>query len=142
MLLPTCVLSKCADKLQRMDSTQVGSNIRRVGRVQLLVEVLQRVQRMLNKSDQERYTAGFAPYVQGHAGQYVYHMKAEETDAHLQRIGEFMHQLLVELKPIYATEPVYQVLERVFGEHFRLEQQKRGEHTQPGLERNQPAVSG
>jgi hypothetical protein len=110
-------------KLQRMDSTQVGSNIRRVGRVQLLVEVLQRVQRMLNKSDQERYTAGFAPYVQGHAGQYVYHMKAEETDAHLQRIGEFMHQLLVELKPIYATEPVYQVLERVFGEHFRLEQQ-------------------
>ena len=110
-------------KLQRMDSTQVGSNIRRIGRVQLLVEVLQRVQRMLNKSDQERYTAGFAPYVQGHAGQYVYHMKTEETDAHLQRIGEFMHQLLVELKPIYATEPVYLVLERVFGEHFRLEQQ-------------------
>jgi hypothetical protein len=110
-------------KLQRMDSTQVGSNIRRIGRVQLLVEVLQRVQRMLNKSDQERYTAGFAPYVQGHAGQYVYHMKTEETDAHLQRIGEFMHQLLVELKPIYATEPVYQVLRRVFGEHFRLEQQ-------------------
>jgi hypothetical protein len=110
-------------KLQRMDSTQVGSNIRRIGRVQLLVEMLQRVQRMLNKSDQERYTAGFAPYVQGHAGQYVYHMKTEETDAHLQRIGEFMHQLLVELKPIYATEPVYQVLRRVFGEHFRLEQQ-------------------
>jgi hypothetical protein len=110
-------------KLQRMDSTQVGSNIRRIGRVQLLVEVLQRVQRMLNKSDQERYTAGFAPYVQGHAGQYVYHMKTEETDAHLQRIGEFMHQLLVELKPIYATEPVYQVLGRVFGEHFQLEQQ-------------------
>jgi hypothetical protein len=106
-----------------MDSTQVGSNIRRIGRVQLLVEVLQRVQRMLNKSDQERYTAGFAPYVQGHAGQYVYHMKTEETDAHLQRIGEFMHQLLVELKPVYATEPVYQVLERVFGEHFQLEQQ-------------------
>jgi hypothetical protein len=110
-------------KLQRMDSTQVGSNIRRIGRVQLLVEVLQRVQRMLNKSDQERYTAGFAPYVQGHAGQYVYHMKTEETDAHLQRIGEFMQRLLVELQPLYATEPVYQVLERVFGEHFRLEQQ-------------------
>jgi len=110
-------------KLQRMDSTQVGSNIRRIGRVQLLVEVLQRVQRMLNKSDQERYTADFEPYVQGHAGQYVYHMKTEETDAHLQRIGEFMHQLLVELKPIYVTEPVYLMLERVFGEHFRLEQQ-------------------
>jgi hypothetical protein len=110
-------------KLQRMDSTQVASNIRRVGRVQLLVEVLQRVQRMLNKSDQERYAADFAPYVQGHAGHYVYHMKTEETEAHLQRIGEFMQRLLVELKPVYADEPVYQVLGRIFGEHFQLEQQ-------------------
>ena len=110
-------------KLQRMDSTQVASNIRRMGRVQLLVEVLQRVERMLNESDQEHYAADFAPYLQGHAGQYVYHMKAEETDAHLQRIGEFMQRLLVELQPVYAAEPVYQVLERVFGEHFQLEQQ-------------------
>ena len=110
-------------KLQRMDSTQVASNIRRIGRVQLLVEVLQRVQRMLNESDQERYAADFAPYVQGHAGQYVYHMKTEETETHLQRIGEFMQRLLVELQKVYAAEPVYQVLERVFGEHFRLEQQ-------------------
>jgi hypothetical protein len=109
-------------KLQRMDSTQVASNIRRIGRVQLLVEVLQRVQRMLNESDQERYAADFAPYVQGHAGQYVYHMKTEETEAHLQRIGEFMQRLLVELQRVYAAESVYQVLERVFGEHFRLEQ--------------------
>jgi hypothetical protein len=109
--------------LQRMDSTQVASNIRRVGRVQLLVEVLQRVQRMLNKSDQERYAADFAPYVQGHAGQYVYHMQTEETEVRLQRIGEFMQRLLVELKPVYAAEPVYQVLGRVFGEHFQLEQQ-------------------
>ena len=108
---------------QRMDSTQLASNIRRMGRVQLLVEVLQRVQRMLNESDQVRYAADFAPYVQGHAGQYVYHMKTEETDTHLQRIGEFMHQLLVELKPVYAAEPIYQVLGRVFGEHFQLEQQ-------------------
>jgi len=34
-----------------------------------------------------------------------------------------MQRLLIELQPLYATEPVYQVLERVFGEHFRLEQQ-------------------
>src|SRR4030065_2468032 len=40
---------------QRMDSTLVASNIRQLGRVQLLVEVVQRVQRMLNEGDQERY---------------------------------------------------------------------------------------
>ncbi|MBU4446911.1 hypothetical protein KJ656_17820 [bacterium] len=51
-----------------VDSTQVASNIRRMGRVQLLVEVLQRVQRMLNEVDQERYAEAFAPYLKGHAG--------------------------------------------------------------------------
>ena len=53
---------------QRIDSTLVASNIRRMGRVKLLVEVLQRVQRILNLSDQEHYAADFTPYLQGHAG--------------------------------------------------------------------------
>ena len=48
--------------LQRMDSTQVGSNIRQMGRLQLLVEILQRVQRMLNPGDQTHYSEAFAPY--------------------------------------------------------------------------------
>ena len=37
---------------QRMDSTQIGSDIRQYSRLQLLVEVLQRVNRMLNVDDQ------------------------------------------------------------------------------------------
>ncbi|MEA2079390.1 MAG: transposase, partial [Pseudomonadota bacterium] len=55
---------------QRMDSTFVASNIRKMGRLQLLVEVLQRVNRMLNESDQEKYSEVFGPYLNGHAGQY------------------------------------------------------------------------
>jgi len=107
--------------IQRMDSTMVGSNIQKVGRLQLLVEVLQRVHRMLKKKDQRHYAEAFAPYLQGHAGQYVYHLKREEFPGHIQRIGEFMQRLLSELKEGYGTDPVYQVLERVFHEHFRLE---------------------
>jgi len=108
---------------QRMDSTQVASNIRHMGRVQLLVEVLQRVHRMLNEADQERYAEAFAPYLRGHSGQYVYHMQPKEIGTHLQRIGEFMQRLLVELKAGYADEPIYQVLARVFGEHFQVQNQ-------------------
>ena len=107
---------------QRMDSTQIASNIRMVGRLQLLVEVLQRVYRMLTEKDQEVYAEPFAPFTRGHAGQYVYHLKGQETDEHLQRIGELMQRLLVELQPGYGQEPVYQVLERVFGEHFKVEE--------------------
>ena len=109
---------------QRMDSFQIASNIRQMGRVQLLVEVLQRVERMLNAADQERFAADFAPYLKGHAGHYVYRMKGEEVAPHLQRIGEFMGRLLDELQPAYGEEPVYQVLVRVFGEHFRFAEAK------------------
>jgi hypothetical protein len=103
---------------QRMDSTLIASNIRQLGRVQLLVEVLQRVHRMLTDEEKTRYSEMFAPYVKGHAGQYVYHMKREEIDEHLQAIGEMMQFLLRELKTEYSEEPIYQVLARVFGEHF------------------------
>jgi hypothetical protein len=108
---------------QRMDSTQIASNIRTMSRLQLLVEVLQRVHRMLTEEDQGHYAEVFAPYIQGHAGQYVYHIKGEDTSKHLQKIGEFMQGLLDELQASYAQEPVYEMFERVFGEHFRVAEQ-------------------
>ena len=107
---------------QRMDSTQIASNIREIGRLQLLVEVFQRVHRMLTEEDQVQYAEVFAPYIQGHAGQYVYHLKGQDTSEHLQKIGELMQRLLTELQPSYGQEPVYQMFERVFGEHFQLKE--------------------
>jgi hypothetical protein len=109
---------------QRMDSTQVSSNIREMSRLQLLVEVLQRAHRMLTEVDQTHYTEAFEPYLKGHAGQYVYHIKGKDTSEHLQKIGEFMHRLLVELRATYAATSGYQVLKRVFSEHFRLEERE------------------
>jgi hypothetical protein len=38
---------------QRMDSTQIASNMREMSRLQLLVEILQRVHRMLKEEDQK-----------------------------------------------------------------------------------------
>jgi hypothetical protein len=105
------------DKL-RMDSTQIASNIRRMSRLQLLVEVLQRVHRVLAEGDQARYAADFAAYLQGSSGQYVYHLKGEETGPHLERIGQLMQRLLDELAPAYGNEEVYQILDRVFQEQF------------------------
>lgn len=109
------------DKL-RMDSTLIASNIRKTTRLQLLVEVLQRVHRMLDEVDQQRYADDFAPYLKGSSGQYVYRIKGEEYDEHIQRTGELMHKLLGELPLPYAHEPAYQVLQRVFKEHFVTEE--------------------
>jgi len=109
---------------QRMDSTMLASNIRQMGRVQLLVTVLQRVHRMLSEADRQRYADLLAPYLKGHAGQYVYRLKKDELPSHLQRIGEVMQQLLADLEADYGQEPTYRVLARVFSEHFRQEPER------------------
>ena len=40
---------------------------------------------------------------------------------HLHKIGELMKLLLADLPTNYGDEPVYQVMKRVFEEHFRVE---------------------
>ena len=106
----------------RMDSTLIAGNIREMSRLQLLVEVLQRVYRMLSEEEQQQYAEEFEPYVKGSSGQYIYRIKGQDSQAHLQQIGELMQQLLAELPDTYADEPAYQVLERVFAEHFSVSQ--------------------
>ena len=105
----------------RMDSTQIASNICDTTRLRLLVEVLQRTHRMLDAVDQEHYVEAFAPYLKGKAGQYAYRVKADESGTHLDRIGILMHRLVDELAGKYGDEHSYQILKRVFDEHFVLE---------------------
>jgi hypothetical protein len=109
------------DKL-RMDSSQIASNIRQMSRLQLLVEVAQRMHRLLNDEEQARYATDFAPYVQGTAGQYTYRVKYGETGPHIERIGLLMQQLLAELASAHGETSVYQMLWRVFHEHFVVEE--------------------
>jgi len=118
---------------QRVDSTQIASNIREMSRLQLLVEVLQRVHRMLSKEDRERWEAEFAPYVKGTSGQYTYRLKGEGAHRpHLEAIGELMARLVKELAGDYGEHETYRTLKRVFSEHFR--QREEGTHPKDGQE--------
>ena len=109
------------DKL-RMDSTMIASNIRKMTRLQLLVEVLQCAHRMLDETDQRRYAEAFEPYLKGSSGQYVYRLKGKDVPEHLQRIGKLMDRLVDELATDYSDKPAYRVLQRVFQEHFVVEE--------------------
>jgi hypothetical protein len=105
---------------QRMDSVLISSNIRQFTRLQLLVEVVQRVWRMLTARDQAYYSEVFEPYCQGTAGQYCYRLKAEEVAEHLAAVGQVMEHLLRELEVRYTDQPTYRMLRRVFDEHYVL----------------------
>jgi len=107
--------------MQRMDSTQIASNIVSASRLQLLVEAVQRVERILSEADRARLSETFAPYIKDSAGHYTYRVKGKEAQQeHLQKLGQTIHALLQELKSAYAAETAYQVLERIFTENFNL----------------------
>lgn len=103
----------------RMDSFQIGSNIREMSRLQLLVEVIQRMAGSLSELDRERYKELLAPYLKGNSGQYIYRLKAGEGQSHLEAAGQVMRQFVRELAGRYAEESAYWVLQRVYEEHFK-----------------------
>lgn len=113
---------------QRMDSTQVASNILDSSRLQLAAECIQRLARLLTEEDQTRYAALLEPYLRDTTNQYVYRIKGKaEVQAHLEEIGQVLAQLLQEGKARYGEEPFFAVAQRFLDENFRVE----GEHSQP-----------
>jgi len=107
--------------VQRMDSTQIASNILDASRLHLLVEGIQRLHRILPQEEQERLQEWFSPYVQDTAGHYAYRVKGKEaTQEHLERVGRALWELLCELKPAYEGQEIYGVVARLFGEHFQV----------------------
>src|SRR5512142_740760 len=113
---------------QRMDSTQIASNIVIMSRLQLTVEAIQRLDRLLSEADRQRYADLVAPYVSETAGHYVYRVKGHSaTDAQLQAVGQTLYQLLQAMADAYGQELAYQVAARLFAEQYRVE----AETTQP-----------
>ncbi|MEM7134680.1 MAG: hypothetical protein AAF702_50930 [Chloroflexota bacterium] len=106
---------------QRMDSTQIASDIRKYSRLQLVVEVLQRVERMLTPDDKIRHEELLAPYCKGKSSHYIYRLQSNEYESNLAAIGPVMYELVNALSTDYGDEPTYEMLVRVFGEHFILE---------------------
>lgn len=112
-------LSIKSDKL-RMDSTQIASNIYRYGRIELLVEILQRTHRMLSEKDRRRFDELITPYLETDGYSYTYRMQNKDVGTKLDEIGQVMAILVTELAADYGTETAYEQLVRVFHDHFRL----------------------
>ena len=111
--------------MQRMDSTQIASNIVTASRLQLMVESLQRVERMLTAEDKQQYAEKFTPYIRDSAGHFAYRVKGKEAiEEHMIQIGETMQALICDLHEHYQEESAFKVMERLFGENFILEDKK------------------
>ncbi len=111
-------------KVQRMDSSQILSNIADLSRLELLIEAIQRLHRILSQEDQEKYREIFVPYIKQGAGQYTYRIRGKEAVwQHIEQVGIVLHDLLGKLAS-YQAEPVYQMAQRFFEENFKWVEQQ------------------
>jgi hypothetical protein len=110
--------------LQRMDSTQIQSNIRNMSRIQLLVEMIHRLHRILSNEDGEKYSEHFFIYIKTSALQFTYRLKRDEAKTRLVEIGEDLAFFIDQLKNGYQKRTAYKNLVRVFNEHYCYEKEK------------------
>ena len=109
--------------LQRMDSTMVQSNIRKMSRLQLLVEIIHRFFRMLSEEERKEHEQLFAGYVKEDSLHYCYRVNRDEIDGLLMHIGKDLSAMLEHFEKAHGDEKAYQQAFRVFSEHFHFDQE-------------------
>lgn len=103
---------------QRMDSTQVLSNLSRMTRLELLVAVLQTVYRGLPEEMQARWGERWAVYLKGRPHQVCYKIPAAEVDGHLVTIGRELDAVEEELARQLEEGEVLDLIRRVLAEQY------------------------
>jgi hypothetical protein len=103
---------------QRMDSTQVLSNLARMTRLELLVAVVQAVHEQLPQPTQERWGARWASYLEGRPHQVCYKIPAAEVEGHLTTIGEELCAVETELAEQAPGSEALGLVQRVLEEQY------------------------
>ncbi len=107
--------------IQRTDSFQAASNLRKFGRLQFLVEVLNRVYRELTEGDRRRYSDLFSEYVVKTSSQYVYRLKPEDMPSRLTSIAHVYRRIKEEIIGRYEPGDIHRIFNRVYTEQFIVE---------------------
>jgi hypothetical protein len=113
---------KLNTKMQRMDSTMIGSSIKQMSRLELIAKVLQNFYRDLPEAEQLHWKERLAEYIEEEADHIAYQLKRVEVEEHLHKLGG----LLFELHRYYENQPEisklksYQHLGRLLLEQYDI----------------------
>lgn len=106
---------------QRMDSTQVLSDLAQMTRLELLVAVLQKVYKQLPALAQERWQKRWAPYLEGRPHEVCYRIAADEVEEHLVAIGRELCAVEVALSQQGSKNEALGLVHRVLEEQYEKE---------------------
>ncbi len=115
---------KLKTNIQRIDSVMASSNIRSYSRLQLLIEVLIRLWRILDAEDKKLFQSKFSNYVVQSSGQYIYKMQSVELPREITQIAEIYQFCQENILSKYQETSFYQIFERIYTEHFTVFENK------------------
>ena len=115
---------KLKTNIQRTDSFMAASNIRNYSRLQLLIEMVIRIYRVLSDEDKQQFSEKFQAYINKSSGQYLYHLKAADLPHELEKMGQLYQWIDENLSATYADFDIFKIFERVYTEHFTVVAEK------------------
>jgi len=104
---------------ERMDSSQLLSNLAKMNRLELLVAVVQAVHQQLPESVDGDWAERWSSYLEGRPHQVCYKIPSRETEEHLETIGRGLcavERILVEEAP---ESSVLALVRRVLEEQYK-----------------------
>ena len=106
--------------IQRTDSTLISSNIRKYSRIQLLIEVLIRLERILDETDKQSIGEQLQAYLKTDSEKYIYRLKSDDLPHELDRLGKVYYTVYTEIseKEKYQNTKEFINFVRVYTEHF------------------------
>lgn len=119
--------------IQRGDSFLIGSNIVNYSRLQLLIEVLKRLSRIVEKED---LIKEISPYLKDSASNYVYHVNKEKILTELNAIGKVYLMQYKILGNRFINRKEYQDFKRVLFENFHWDDNKKDIGIKDSMERH------
>jgi Transposase domain (DUF772). len=116
---------KLNTNIARTDSFMIDSNIKSYGRLQLLIEVILRVYRMLNKSDKKLFSDHFQNYTDQSSEHYMYQLKGSDLPHEYAKVTELYYWIKSNLPSRYFGREEYRIFNRVYEEHFKFDEDEK-----------------
>ena len=109
---------------QRMDSTQLLSNIAQMSRLGLVLSVLQKGVSVLPAAENEKWNTDQETYLKPEPQNFCYRVKKDEVDGHLVQVGQLLLELVAVLTQYQANAEIIQLVERVLQDLYVIDDEK------------------
>jgi hypothetical protein len=105
---------------QRMDSTQLLSNIARLNRLELVIATLQKGVQALPEARQKEWRQEQEAYLSKTPQNICYRLKDEAVREHLQTVGQLLVRMLAQLQAEEAPADIIEIVRRVISDQYQL----------------------